>query len=403
MMASIEPRTLARDTGAPGGRASAPIHLLFILTSAGIGGAEMLTIDLLNRLDPKRFRLSLAYLKAEHDLVDKIDRAKVHAFCCHVERRLDWRAAWRLGRYIARERVSLIVCTNLYPLLYGWVARCLSGCAPPVIEVLHSIQMPSTKANLQMLLYRPLLRLSHLVYVCENQRRLWQARRLAARADLVIHNGIDTDHFRIRHAPAQIAALRRAHGLNADDYVVGLCAYMRPEKAHGDLLEAVARARARGVALRCLLIGDGPERSAIERRITALGLDGEVAITGLLPDVRLALAACDALVIASRHETFSIAALESMAMGKPLIMTNVGGASEQVSEGLTGYLYTSGDVDALTDRLQRLADPGRRARMGELASQRVREQFSTQAMVHAYQQLFARLAPAQSARGQTRG
>lgn len=375
--------------------AERPLHVLFILTSAGVGGAEMMTISLLNRIDPRRFRLSLAYLKQEHDLVDKIDRARVNGqvFCCDVEHGMDWRAAWRLGRFVRDEQVDIILCTNLYPLLYGWTARWLSGCKPQLVEVLHSIKMESAKAGLQMLLYRPLLRITRmLVYVCANQRRLWQERRLAAREDIVIHNGVDVDHFSNRFRLDAIAALRRDHGFLESDYVVGLCAYMRPEKAHGDLLAAAARAHARGVALKCLLIGDGPERQAIERTIAALGLGRHVAITGLMADVRLGLAACDVLVIASRHETFSIAALESMAMGKPIVMTDVGGASEQVTQGVSGYLYRSGDVDALTDCLVRLAGPARRAAMGSHARRSVAGRFSLDVMVDAYERLFLRLA-----------
>lgn len=372
-----------------------PIHVLFIMTSAGVGGAEMWTVNLLNGLDPQRFRLSLAYLKPEHELLEKIDRARVHGavFCCAVGRGLDWAAARRLASFVRDEAVDIVVCTNLFPLLYGWAARWLSGRAPHIVEVFHSTYLDTFKARLQMLLYRPLLRCTRmLVYVCENQRRHWRARRLAAREDVVIHNGVDLARFSGAYPPAQSAALRAAHGLGADDYVVGLCAYMRPEKAHGDLLEALARARAGGVDVKCMLIGDGPERAAIEARIERMQLREHVALTGLVADVRPALGACDVLVISSHSETFSIAALESMAMGKPIVMTDVGGASEQVVHADNGYLYRRGDVAALADSLARLADPARRRKMGQRAGLTVAEKFSLGVMVAAYERLFATLA-----------
>lgn len=375
--------------------AARPIHVLFIMTSAGVGGAEMWTVNLLNGLDPHRFRLSLAYLKPEHDLVDKIDRARVNGavFCCGVGRGMDRAAARRLASCIRDDAVDIVVCTNFYPLLYAWAARWLSGRAPHIVEVFHSTYLDTFKSKLQMLLYRPLLRCSRmLVYVCENQRRHWRARRLAAREDVVIHNGVDPARFSNGYAPGETAALRAAHGLGAGDYVVGLCAYMRPEKAHGDLLEALARARAGGVDVKCMLIGDGPERAAIEAGIDRLRLRAHVALTGLVADVRLALAACDVLVITSHSETFSIAALESMAMGKPIVMTDVGGASEQVVDADNGYLYQRGDIGALADSLVRLADPARRRQMGQRACLAVAEKFSLAAMVGAYERLFTRLA-----------
>jgi glycosyltransferase involved in cell wall biosynthesis len=373
-----------------------PIHLLFLLTSAAVGGAEMHTISLLNQLDPVRFRLSLAYLHDEHQLIEKIDKNRVNGavFCCHVIRNIDWTAARRLGAYVRDEEVDIVICANFYPLLYGWIARWLSGRRVHIVEVCHSIwsHLRSLKAKLQMLVYAPLLRITPmLVYVCENQRRHWRRRLIAARDDVVIHNCIDTNHFNNGYTAEEIAAFRAGYGMAESDYVVGLCAVMRPEKAHGDLLEAAALARQRGVNVKCLLIGDGRERAAIEARIAQLGLGEHVSITGLVSDVRLALAACDVLVFASHSETFSIAALESMAMGKPVVMTDVGGASEQVSPGENGYLFRLGDVFELAGYLARLADRGRRQQMGRRARSTVAEKFSLGVMVGAYERLFMEL------------
>jgi glycosyltransferase involved in cell wall biosynthesis len=116
-----------------------------------------------------------------------------------------------------------------------------------------------------------------------------------------------------------------------------------------------------------------------------------VSITGLVNDVRLALAACDVLVFASHSETFSIAALESMAMGKPIVMTDVGGASEQVIPGENGYLFRLGDVRALSGHLASLADRARRQRMGRRARSTVAEKFSLGVMVSAYERLFTQI------------
>jgi glycosyltransferase involved in cell wall biosynthesis len=214
---------------------------------------------------------------------------------------------------------------------------------------------------------------------------------LGAREDVVIHNGIDISHFSNGYSQDQVGALRAQYGLAADDYVVGLCAYMRPEKAHGDLLAAALAARRQGVELKCLLIGDGPERASIEAKIAHLGLERQVVITGLIGDVRLALAACDVIVFTSHSETFSIAALEAMAMAKPVVMTDVGGASEQVVPGETGYLFRRGDTAALAGHLVQLADPATRRQMGQRACSTVSEKFSLGVMVGAYERMFLRL------------
>jgi glycosyltransferase involved in cell wall biosynthesis len=135
-----------------------------------------------------------------------------------------------------------------------------------------------------------------------------------------------------------------------------------------------------------LLIGDGPQRAAVEQRIRALGLDDRVRVTGLLQDVRPCIAACDVMVIPSRKvETFSIAALESMALGKPMVMTDIGGARELVRPGEHGWLVPPGEVPALASALRRMQDPQARRRMGEAAAQHVRRHFPQETMARAYE------------------
>jgi glycosyltransferase involved in cell wall biosynthesis len=136
------------------------------------------------------------------------------------------------------------------------------------------------------------------------------------------------------------------------------------------------------------LIGDGPLRAALERDIDALGLRERVRISGLVQDVRPLVAACDAMAITSTTETFSLAALEAMALGKPLLMTDVGGAREQVRHGHNGWLVPVGDVQAMAGALARWLEPNARAAMGQRAAAEVRERFELAGMVHGFERQF---------------
>jgi glycosyltransferase involved in cell wall biosynthesis len=162
-------------------------------------------------------------------------------------------------------------------------------------------------------------------------------------------------------------------------------------KAHGDLLAAIAKLRARGVAAKGLLIGDGPERPAIARASARLGLEGHVAITGVQEDVRSFVCACDVMTLVSHSETFSLAALESMALGKPLVMSAVGGAGEQVIHGEQGFLFPPGDIAALAARLAELTAAPLRSRLGTAAARRVRELFGVQGMADRFTDSMRRL------------
>jgi glycosyltransferase involved in cell wall biosynthesis len=118
--------------------------------------------------------------------------------------------------------------------------------------------------------------------------------------------------------------MRRVLGLADGDYVVGMCAVFRPEKNHLQLVEAVAKLRARGIPARALLIGDGPMRPAIESRARDLGVAADVVIAGFHQDVRPLLAASDVVALPSTSvETFSLAALEAMALARPVVLSDI--------------------------------------------------------------------------------
>lgn len=378
-------------------RAAAPVHVAFVVNSLCVGGAEKQVVSLVNRLSHPGLQASLLSLKHDDALRPQLDPRRLQRglWALGVERGLEWGAVRRLARHLDAQAVDVLLCTNLYALAYGVLARVLSRRRARVklVEVFHTTLPGSRKEALQMRWAAPLVaRADLMVYVCDSQAAYWRAQGLRARREAVIHNGIDTARFTDTWTPAQKAALRARHDLPGDDYLVGLCAVMRPEKAHGDLLKALALLARQGLRVPALLIGDGPERPRIEAQAAALGLQGQVRITGSLADVRPAVAACDAMVLSSRSvETFSLAALEAMALGKPMVMSDIGGARELVRPGDNGLLYPAGNVAALADQLRRLADPRLRRRMGERAREHVVPAFDVARMARRYEEALLEL------------
>ncbi len=396
------------------------IHLLFIVNSLVFGGAEKHVVTLANALDRRRYRLSLAFLKDDATLLPQIDASNLDGgiLSCKVARKIDSAAVQTLADHLRLERIEIIVCVNTYSLLYATLARrralvrvptpdlasAQASATYPVaapdptpaklIELFHTTELGGVEDQLQMLFYRPFIRLSdQLVYVCRNQQRYWRRRWLRARQDCVIHNGVDTAHFDLCQSEIGKQQVRDRFGIDRADYLIGLCAVMRPEKAHGDLLHAIDHMRRAGLRVKCLLIGDGPERGHIEAKIRVLGLEDHVHITGFQADVRPAIAACDVMTIVSHHvETFSIAALEAMSMGKPMVMSRIGGADEQIDHGKNGYLFAKGDIGALVDALTQLQHRPHAEAMGQRARQTVEQHFSLDVMVAAYDRLFTSTA-----------
>ena len=377
---------------------SPKINVLCLVSELCVGGAEKHTVTLANLLNPRTFNVHLGYLKPVEALLNQVrEELATRTFCVHVGKRIDRAAASRLREFIDSHDIDVIVATNEYPALYALMARRGAQRIPKLIEVFHTTQYLRFKSKLQMLLYRPVFkRYDLLVYVSEKQREYWRSKGLAGKRDIVIHNGVDLERFRDRTESSQREALRAQCGSSENDLLIGICAALRPEKAHRDLLLALARLRERGIAAKALIVGDGPERSTIEQTIAALNLSSCVFITGFKDDVRPYLAICDIIVLASRAiETLSIAALEAMAMGKPLVLTRIGGAEEQVIDGNNGFLYEPGDIEALTDKLAELQLQSTRNRMGSASRERVESLFSESRMMEQFErqiQAFGRRA-----------
>jgi glycosyltransferase involved in cell wall biosynthesis len=367
---------------------SSKINVLCLVSSLCVGGAEKHTVTLANSLDRRMFNVHLAYLKPVEALLSQVsEELAERTFCLRVAKRIDLAAVSRLRTFIDSHEIDVIVATHEYPALYALMARRGARCIPRLIEVFHATGHLGLKSMLQMQLYRPVFkRCDLLVYVSERQREYWRSKGFSAKRDMVIHNGVDLERFSDRSDASESQAFRAQCGFSADDLLIGICAALRPEKAHKDLLQALSLLRERGISAKVLIVGDGPERSAIEQSIAALHLSDRVFITGFKDDVRPYLAICDVVVLASHAiETFSIAALEAMAMGKPLVLTRIGGAEEQVIDGQNGFLYEPGDTEALSQKLAALQlEPARKA-MGMASRERVETLFSEGRMMEQFE------------------
>jgi glycosyltransferase involved in cell wall biosynthesis len=365
--------------------------LLFIVNSLETGGAEKQVVTLLNHLDTQRFRLHLAYLKRNEALLEQLHTDRLdEVICCDVRSRIDRGAVHRLRTLIAQRGIDALICTNPYSMLYGHLARGARA-GTRLAAVFHSTMLHSLKERLQMLLYKRLFnRCGLLIYVCESQRRYWRQHGLHP-PDAIIYNGIDADFFTDRYTSEQRRMLRNSLELDHNDYVVGLCSALRPEKAPVDLLHAIANLRRHRVPAKALFIGDGPERARVERAAEALGLRPHMRITGLQRDIRPFAACCDVMTLTSHSETFSLAALEAMALGKPVVLSDTGGAAELVIPGEHGLLFEPGDTEALAAHLTTLTSNSIRARLGAAATRRVRERFTVQAMAAGFAERIGQL------------
>jgi len=193
----------------------------------------------------------------------------------------------------------------------------------------------------------------------------------------VIRNGIDTRAAAVPSGPP----LPRPEGRPV------LCAVGRlvAQKNQAVLFPVMARLLEDGYAPRLLVAGEGELRRALEQARDAAGLKDRVVFLGRRDDVAAVLAGCDIFLLPSLFEGTSLALLEAMAAGKPIVASDVPGNRDILRHGQTALLCPPTDAAAIAEAVRRLSDnPGLAAALGEAARHEVRKNYSIEGMTDAY-------------------
>jgi glycosyltransferase involved in cell wall biosynthesis len=207
----------------------------------------------------------------------------------------------------------------------------------------------------------------------------------------VIRLGIDLDE-RITADRNGSNELRRLFGVPDDSFVVGWIGRMTGIKRVPDLLHAFRSLRDRGVAATLCLVGDGPDREAVEQVAHDLGIARHTLFVGYQRDVAPYYRLFDSLALTSANEGTPVVAIESLAAERPVVATRVGGVPDVVADGVDSYLVDVGRTDQVADALERLArDPALRARMGAAGHERVIPRYRVERLVEDVDELYREL------------
>jgi glycosyltransferase involved in cell wall biosynthesis len=223
-------------------------------------------------------------------------------------------------------------------------------------------------------------RIDWLVAVSPAQTEAWLRRRVPNERIVVIANGVETPRV-----SASKAELRDELGVPDDAVLALLVATLRPEKRVADFVRAVVSARTSNRNLIGMIVGDGPERAAVEAAAS-----GEPAIhfLGHRNDVPSLMKAADIFVLTSEYEALPMAILEALAAGLPVVTTSAGDVSSIVIHGVNGWLVPPSDTRAIASRLVELAaEPDARAAMGAAGRALHRSRWDAEEMIDRYAQL----------------
>lgn len=196
----------------------------------------------------------------------------------------------------------------------------------------------------------------------------------------LVYNGVDVDKFTRKYSEEEKAAIRKDMGLK-DVPVVGTIGRLSQIKGHRYLVQAMAGILAEKKDVRCLIVGDGDEKFALENLARAMNISDSIYFVPSYIDTPRLLAVMDVFVFPSIREGLGIALLEAMAAGKACVASDIGGISDIIKDSSVGSLVPVGDIMAIADSVLRLINNKPLAQeMGNKARELVAEKFSLDAM-----------------------
>jgi glycosyltransferase involved in cell wall biosynthesis len=366
------------------------ITVMSVIDTGGPGGAETVFLHAATRLDPARFR-SVAVVSREGWLAERVRENGLEPLVVSASGSFHVGYLRTLMRIARKQKVD-VVAAHLYgSAVYCSLAGILAGI--PVISILHGQSDVPRAARLSGAKAALVRRGSRkVVFVSDALREdLGTRLRFPTSRSVVIPNGVDT----VRFQPGRDRTVRGEIGISDDTILVGAVGNIRRPKAYEVLLQAAHELTARSDRFHFAIAGEiggtlGAELLQLRQR---LGLERRVTFLGLRSDVVTVLRNLDIFALSSRTEGFSIACIEAMACGVPVVATRSGGPEQILENERSGLLVPVDNPAALAAAIERLAStPALADSLRNAASARVQEHFSLQTMLSRYETLLANAA-----------
>jgi glycosyltransferase involved in cell wall biosynthesis len=330
--------------------------IAILVSSLDGGGAEQHCLELMQLLTTAGLTVQLWVYNGYGSEIQLAQARKLapHFLDCNGPHKI---ARWyEVKRLVLDFAPSTIIAINPDMNVFASALKFRGIFNGKIISIFHSTIVAFSKTP-KFAMYRLSLMVTDgLVFVSSNQEKYWRKRGLYCARRTAIQNGIDLQKF--KPDPDLRYRMRATLNIGSDCRVLSLLGGFRPEKNHLQLLRVFNQVKDRLQSWKLMFIGDGVMRPAIESEITNLGLNTKVILAGFQDDVRPYIQASDAGILCSKTEAFPLSAVEFLASGVPMLMSDVGGASEIVTNNDNGFLFRANDDRALAEALLKLDSSG---------------------------------------------
>jgi len=372
--------------------------VLQLIDSFNQGGSERQALQLTRLLhESGRYDVRLACLSPEGSLrstIEDLHLGEIPSF--PLTSFYDRNAVTQLrrfARWLKSSRIDILHTHDFYTNVFGMAGGALARLPVRVASMRETSEMRSAaQAHVQRFVYS----LSHHIVANSNAvREKLIADGTSAEKVTVVYNGLDLRRLDTKASRSESLVML---GLPADEQrrFISIVANMRHEvKDYPMFLRSARQLKEAVPDAAFLLAGEGELSDSLRALARELGIYDSTFFLGRCENVAELLSISEACVLSSKAEGFSNSILEYMAAGRPVVVTDVGGAREVVSEGETGHLVRSGDDATMAERLiALLRDPEKARLMGETGRRVVEEKFSCEAQLARTEELYERLLKA---------
>lgn len=363
--------------------------ILHIIDTTGPGGAETVFIDLATQLPKDKYR-PVVVIRGKGWVYEELCRRGIDPILLDAKGSFNWRYFLELRKLIRSERIDLIqshlLGSNVYSSLAGLLSR------TPVVATFHGAVDIGDRERFKGLKFGAMNVGAQCIVAVSNSLRRDLVSRTPIKADKIqiIYNGIKTTDFRRPHSDT----LRQQFGWGDGDIIVGSLGNIRTAKGYDILLQAASQLMSSPISFRFVIAGQG-KPGLYDRLLTLraeLGLEEVVQFLGFNDEPPGFLANLDLFLLSSTSEGFSLATIQAMASGVPVIVTRSGGPEEIVTHSENGWMVEAGSPEAIAAALEELAtDPALCHQLAKAGRVHARAAFDIETMLVSYEKIYAGL------------
>ncbi len=369
------------------------INILYIIDQLkGGGGTERHLVRLATLLDRKRFKTAISFFDgASGALHEEIRKHGIPVKDLNLRRIYSPKAlvqGIRLARFMRGNNIDIVQTFHFNSDTLGVFVSRLAG-VPKIVSSRRDTG--DLKKPRQIFLNKLMDRfIDRFIMVCNTVgRRVHESEGVPEHKAVTIYNGVDVERFS-NISPGEIESLRTKLGVAENDFVVGIAAIFRPEKAYHVFFEGIEKVLPTIKNLKVLVLGFGPTKEYFESYCNKGPLKNVVRFLGFVEEVERFLPLMDVFcLVPNKNEGFSNAILEAMAAGRPVIASDVGGNAEAVVHNEIGIIIPPDDPASLSRAILELYNnPERRLEMGQRARERAANSFSLGKMIKEHERFY---------------